>query len=145
MNPGIKEAFRHDLKTIRLGEFDMGGVLYHANYFHLYEEAREALLRSAGTPYAGLVENGAHLAIVESHQTFRLPIQYGEQLCCQVWIENLKRASCVFHYSIEDSEGNLRHSSWTKHAHVLKEEPGSFQTAAFSKDLVKTLERYSHS
>ena len=43
-----KNAFRLSAIEPRLGEFDLGGVLYHARYFHIYEDARERLLKEIG-------------------------------------------------------------------------------------------------
>jgi acyl-CoA thioester hydrolase len=107
------------LDEVRLGEFDLGGVLYHANYFHLYEVARERLLRAGGIPYSALVAEGAHLALTESHQRFLKPIFYGPPLTLSLWTSAVRRASCTFHYRIECG-GSEVHHAWTKHAFVQK-------------------------
>ena len=75
----------------RLGEFDLGGVLYHANYFHLYEKAREAYLESLGLPYPSLVEKGFHLAVTNSEQEFSKPIYYGQELELKLEISERKQ------------------------------------------------------
>ena len=38
--------------TIRYGETDMMGVVYHANYLLYFEDARTAFLEAIGYPYA---------------------------------------------------------------------------------------------
>ena len=54
-----KQAFTHQIDAPRLGEFDLGGVLYHANYFSLFEATREAFLRAHGMPYTQLIAERA--------------------------------------------------------------------------------------
>jgi len=92
--------FEHDIPDLRLGEFDLGGVLYHANYYHLYEQAREALLRLGGIPYPKLVEQGFHLAVVEAQQFFERPIAYGESLRVKVYCVELGHSTLTLRYEI---------------------------------------------
>lgn len=105
------------MPNLRLGEFDLGGVLYHANYFHLYEMAREEFLRHSGTPYAELVKNGQHLAVVESQQKFLKPIFYGMPLQIELTACSVKRASISFQYRIF-SKDVLLHKAITIHAFI---------------------------
>ena len=109
-----------------LGEFDLGGVLYHANYFHLYEQGREALLQQIDFSYSLLVKGGFHLAVVESHQNFIAPITYGQSITLNLWVSDLKKASLVFHYQLaicadhdaQNSAVKVIHQAWTRHALV---------------------------
>ena len=109
---------------MRLGEFDMGGVLYHANYFHLYEIGREALLSSNSIAYSELAYNAKHLAIVESHQCFLAPVHYGMELEIAIWCSEIKKASVNMNYEIYEFKGeNLvrqspMHQAWTRHVFV---------------------------
>jgi len=100
-------AFVYPLPAISLEKFDLGGVLYHANYFHLLEQSREALLAKAGLPYPQLVANKQHLAIVESEQFFLKPIYYGQPIDIAVWSTEVKNSTCTLNYLLirdEDSE-----------------------------------------
>ena len=109
--------FEYDIPDLRLGEFDLGGVLYHANYYHLYEQAREALLRSGGTPYPGLVDNGFHLAVVEAQQSFMRPIYYGEQIRVKVACAEIGSSTLTLRYEISAGRGETlekAHSGSTK-------------------------------
>ena len=106
-----------------LAEFDLGGVLYHANYFHLYEAAREALLREAGLPYPQLVQSGCHFALTASSQEFKNPIFYGEKLQLYLWTTALKRTQVTCRYLIETGDENERkvvHLAETKLVFVQK-------------------------
>jgi YbgC/YbaW family acyl-CoA thioester hydrolase len=115
MNSGGK-IFKSVLNPIRLGEFDLGGVLFHANYFHLLEELREKFLAACGTPYSSLVSDNSHLAIAESQQKFILPIRYGETVSGELWFEEVGRASLSARYilTVEGERPALVHTATTK-------------------------------
>ncbi len=129
-------------------EFDAGGVLYHANYFHLYERAREDLLRQGGVPYISLMQSGRHLAINESYQQFLHPVVYGTSLEAAVWVSDLKGASCRFNYEFSEQPDlaatepaehtAVVHRAWTKHVLVAGFRPGPF-----SDDLRGLLKAYA--
>lgn len=130
------------LSPLPLHTFDLGGVLYHANYFHLYEQAREAFLREAGRPYPTLVAESQFLAIRESHQDFRAPISYGDELTLSLWLTELKRASVKVHYAIHlRSDENILHYAWTKLVFVHKKDL-KFAVSPFPEQLVKAFNQY---
>jgi len=111
-----------DHEGAQLGLFDLGGVLYHAHYFDLYEQARESFLRAGELPYSDLVANEQHLTVVESHQEFLAPVRYGECLRIRLWVSALRRSSFVFHYAIDSSADrvsfNTVHHASTRMAFV---------------------------
>lgn len=112
-------SFKYHVQNIRLGEFDIGGVLYHANYFHLYETGREALLASNSISYPSLVAQSKHLAIIESHQRFLAPIRYGTELEIAIWCSELKRTSVCINYELyKHGDNKLIHQAWTRHVCV---------------------------
>ncbi len=134
-------AFSRPEEHIRLGEFDLGGVLYHASYFHIYEEVREALLSSHSVPYHDLVAESGHLAVVESHQVFYAPVVYGNPVRTFLWTSNIKRSLVTFNYCICDSAGTPLHSAWTKHAYIQTSE-GGFKPGRLPEKLLKVLKEY---
>lgn len=77
-------------------EIDMGRAVYHGNYFHLFELAREALLRDLGFSYPELVARQIHLAIVEAHCQYRQPVRYDDQIDIFTTIPILKSRSVQF-------------------------------------------------
>ena len=101
--------YLHHIEGIRFGEFDIGRVLYHANYFHLYEAAREAFLISEGYPYSRLMQDHSHFAVVESHQDFLKPIVYGEKLLLELRTADVKRSSFRFEYELRKESGEVCH------------------------------------
>ena len=90
--------FLLDIPPPRFGEFDLGGVLYHANYFHIYEIIREEFLSQGPQSYSSLVKQSCHLAVVESRQKFIKPIYYGDSFKSELIISELKQASATLEY-----------------------------------------------
>ena len=134
-----KNSFLLGLDHIRFGEFDYGGVLYHANYFHLYELAREHFLISKGLPYSRLVAENKHMAIVESHQNFFSPIQYGVKYDLYLWATEIKRSTATLCYEIIDHNKNvLIHRASTKLVFIAKT-GGPFKVQAFPQEIVQWL------
>ena len=89
-------------EPLRLGLFDLGGVLYHANYFALFEHAREAFLRDSGLPYPKLAEASQHLAIRECKLSFLKPIYYGQNVVVRLTADDQRSAAVTLHYTIVD-------------------------------------------
>jgi acyl-CoA thioester hydrolase len=110
-------AFTHEIANLRLGLFDLGGVLYHANYFALLEEAREAFLAAKDLPYHTLASNNQHLAIVESVQKFIKPIRYGDAVKIYLTTSQISKISFSFNYEIflwKNEIETLAHKASTK-------------------------------
>lgn len=63
---------------VPLFEVDLGHAVYHGNYFHLFELAREAFLRDLGHPYLQFMEHELHLTIVDVSCTYRRPLHYDD-------------------------------------------------------------------
>lgn len=130
--------FNLTIQNIRFGEFDLGGVLYHANYFHIYEQVREEFLRQGPLSYPALVSEGCHLAIVESAQKFLKPIRYGEQFAVNLTVERLKRASFDLCYSFI-REDELLHTAITSMVFV-RQSSGTLKVAPVPKPLHEYLQ-----
>ncbi|AEB09281.1 acyl-CoA thioesterase [Desulfobacca acetoxidans] len=81
---------------IPLFEVDMGQAVYHGNYFHLFELAREQLLRDLGFGYPELVARQIHLAVVEAHCRYRQPVRYDDQIDIITVIPSLKSRGVQF-------------------------------------------------
>jgi YbgC/YbaW family acyl-CoA thioester hydrolase len=86
-------AFSVNLPPLRLGLFDLGGVLHHGNYLNLLEAARESYLESKGISYPKLASENKHLAVVDAQQFFLRPIRYGQRLEVRIWIKEISRVS----------------------------------------------------
>lgn len=119
-------CFCYPVGAIRFGEFDAGGVLYHANYFHVYEAARESFLESIGYPYPALAADRIHFPLVESHQNFLQPIRYGDNCQLDLRASQIKASSFRLDYDIlvirnvgqNSQPPQLVHQAWTRLVYV---------------------------
>jgi len=135
-------SFNHPIENISLAEFDLGGVLYHARYFNLYEQGREALLRKLDFSYPKLVAMGYHLAVTESSQKFHAPVCYGDELRLELKITELSPHKVVFEYFVYKLDKCLHHGI-TKHAVVEKKDDGSgFKISKLPKELSQAFENF---
>jgi YbgC/YbaW family acyl-CoA thioester hydrolase len=107
LKPEKDFIFSHTLFPIRLGEFDPGGVLYHARYFHLLEEIREAFLRSHHLPYFDLMQEGFHLPLISAEQKFIAPVRYGMEVHGRLAIESVTKVRCCLFYELTDKTNTL--------------------------------------
>ncbi|MBO4318338.1 MAG: acyl-CoA thioesterase [Mailhella sp.] len=102
---------------VSYGETDAMGVLYHAEYIHIFERSRGELSRVFGYPYKKMEECGVMLPVVEAYCRYRKPARYDDLISVHVGISEWGRASVVFRYEIYD-EGKsvLLAEGFTKHA-----------------------------
>ena len=127
-----KKTFEFDCGDLPLSEFDLGGVLYHANYFRVFERAREALFARRELPYHTLANQGAHLAVLESRQHFIKPIHYGDNFKVNLWVSELKAASLRINYELHlEKENKLAHRAWMRMVYVEKKDVGEFKMRKF--------------
>ena len=89
-----------DITAPSLEKFDLGGVLYHANYFHLFEQTREKFLELSKLPYPELVKENSHLAIVKAEIEYLKPIFYGDKIEIDLTSSKIKKTNFWFHYKI---------------------------------------------
>ncbi len=90
-----------------LEKFDLGGVLYHANYFLLFEQAREKFLETSGLPYPELVKENQHLAVVSANIEYKKPIFYGQELNLELNSSVIKKSNFILHYRLYDKKSSL--------------------------------------
>ena len=85
---------------VPLYEIDLGQAVYHGNYYHFFEMAREALLRQQGFGYPELVARQMHLAVVEAHCRYRQPVRYDDEIEIYTTVTALKSRSITFHQQL---------------------------------------------
>ena len=61
---------------VPLYEVDLGHAVYHGNYFHLLELAREGFLRDLGYPYRRFMDEQLHLTVVEASCSYWRSLRY---------------------------------------------------------------------
>ncbi len=98
----------HALKVrVRYGETDQMGVVYHANYFLYFEQARTELLRAAGFPYAALEKKGVLLVVTEASCRYRAGARYDELLDVLARVDKVGKATVRFTYEVRGEDGRL--------------------------------------
>lgn len=85
---------------VSYGETDAMGVVYYANYLHLFERGRSALIRSLDFSYALIEERGIFLPVREATCRYLAPARYDELIHIHTCLFALSRASMTFHYEI---------------------------------------------
>ncbi len=73
------EAIKCSIR-VPLYEVDMGGGVYHGNYFHFFELGREAFFREIGYSYSTIINLGYHLTVAETTVTYHKSLKYDNQI-----------------------------------------------------------------
>ena len=87
--------------SVRYGETDQMGVVYHANYLLYMEDARTGLMAALGCAYDELERSGIGLAVRKADLRFRSPARYADELVVRATIDRLGGASVSFRYEVE--------------------------------------------
>ena len=99
-----KENIHKTLLRVPLYEVDLGHAVYHGNYYHLFELAREEFLRDLGHPYRRFMENQLHLTVVETSCLYRRSLRYDESIEVHTSIKWWRSRSLCFSQSIYRDE-----------------------------------------
>lgn len=102
---------------ISYGETDAMGVLYHAEYLHLFERARSQFIRETGLSYRETEERGIMLPVREAQCRYRTPARYDDHIFVRAGIIKWGRASIDFVYEIWNEDKTVLHATgMTNHA-----------------------------
>lgn len=95
------------------------GVLYYAEYFHIFERARNEFIRHLGMSYSEVEKKGIMLPVRDANCRYRHPAKYDDLLQVKAVISEWGRASLRFLYEIwnEDKTMLLADGS-TQHAFI---------------------------
>ena len=106
---------------VSYGETDAMGVLYYAEYMHIFERARSALIRSHGMSYSVVEERGIYLPVREAYCRYRAPARYDDLTYVRIWVSAWGRASVTFSYEFfAEDKATLLATGTTQHACVDK-------------------------
>ncbi|MCC8194961.1 MAG: acyl-CoA thioesterase [Deltaproteobacteria bacterium] len=104
---------------VSYGETDAMGVLYYAEYLHIFERARSALIRASGMSYTEVEAKGVYLPVREAYCRYRSPARYDDLTCVHAWISDWGRASVTFSYELfAEDRRTLLATGMTQHACV---------------------------
>ncbi len=81
---------------VYIEDTDLGGVVYHANYFRYLERARSDMLRLIGIDQRAAIERGQGVyAVTEAQIKYRKPARLDDDLAVVSQVDELGGASCV--------------------------------------------------
>lgn len=107
---------------VSYGETDTMGVLYYAEYLHVFERARSFFIREHGMSYAEVERRGIILPVREARCRYRAPVRFDDEILVQVGISQWKRASMIFSYEVWNKDETVLHATgMTEHAAVNPE------------------------
>ncbi len=104
---------------ISYGETDTMGVLYYAEYLHLFERSRSEFIRNQGMSYNDVEARGIFLPVREAKCRYKSPARYDDLVWIRVGISNWGRASIDFVYEIlNEDKSIILAEGMTQHAVV---------------------------
>lgn len=114
--PTNESWYRH---FVSYGETDTMGVLYYAEYLHIYERARSLFIRERGMSYAEVEKKGIILPVREAQSRYRSPVRFDDEILVRVGISQWKRASMRFVYEVWNKDKTVLHATgMTEHAAI---------------------------
>lgn len=102
---------------VSYGETDAMGVLYYAEYLHIFERSRGEYSRTLGVPYREMEKRGIMLPVVDLSCRYRKSAVYDDLIHVRVGIAEWKKASLRFDYVVYDeSMEHILATGFTMHA-----------------------------
>lgn len=113
----------HHQTTIRVrySETDQMGFVYYGNYAAYFEVARVEALRSLGSTYKVLEENGILMPVTEYGISYVKPALYDDELHIHTVIEKMPSARIRFTYSTYSAAQELLNKAFTELVFLNKE------------------------
>ena len=104
---------------VSYGETYTMGVLYYAEYMHIFERARSTLIRERGLSYTEVEKRGIYLPVREAYCRYRAPARYDDLTYVRAWISEWRKASVTFSYEFfAEDKKTLLATGMTQHAVV---------------------------
>lgn len=104
---------------VSYGETDAMGVVYYANYLHLFERGRSELIRNLGFSYSVVEERGIFLPVREASCRYLAPARYDDVIHIRTGLSRQTRATLNFEYEIADEDkSRILARGMTQHATV---------------------------
>ena len=99
---------------VRYGECDPQGVVFNAHYFAYFDIALTELWREAAGGYAGMMEDGIDLQVVEATARYKAPARFDDEIDVTIEVAKLGTTSMVTSLAIRRDgallvEGELAH------------------------------------
>lgn len=100
-DPVLKRLSTHDFQVrIRYQETDQMGVLYHGNYFTLFEIGRTEILRACGYTYREMEESGLLGMVVKAECAYKKPAKYDDLVTIRTTIKRVTRVKIEYEHQL---------------------------------------------
>ena len=106
---------------VRYAETDRMGLLHHANYLVYFEQARTELLRSLGSNYKDLEDQGFLLVLTKVEVKYRSPAYYDDVLTIRTTVTRTTPVRLEHKYEVFNEAGKLLAEGATTLACIDKE------------------------
>lgn len=107
---------------VSYGETDTMGVLYYAEYLHIFERARSLYIRERGMSYAEVEQRGIILPVREAQCRYRTSVRFDDEIYVRTGIQQWKRVSMKFVYEVWNKDKTVLHATgMTEHAAVNRD------------------------
>ncbi len=107
---------------VSYGETDTMGVLYYAEYLHIFERSRSEYIRARGISYAEVEAQGIFFPVREAQCRYRASARYDDLIIIRAGIAEWGRASFTFVYEIyNEDKSRILAEGMTQHAVVNRE------------------------
>jgi acyl-CoA thioester hydrolase len=98
---------------VRYAETDKMGYVYYGNYTQYYEVGRVEALRSLGTSYKEMEDNGVMLPVYTCNLKYMKPALYDDLLIIKTTIKELPTLKITFDYEIYNQKNELLNTGST--------------------------------
>lgn len=99
---------------VRYAETDQMGYVYYGNYATYYEVARVEMLRSLGSSYKMLEDNGIMMPVLDMQSQYLKPAKYDDLITVRVCMPEKPAVRIRFTYEIFSEAGELLNTGETK-------------------------------
>lgn len=106
---------------LRYSDTDQMGVIYHANYFSFFEQARTQFLRDLGFDYYKVEEDGIIFPVRDVSCTYLKAIRFKEKIFITTKVHHLTKVKITYYHEIYNSSGELKAKGYTTVISVDKE------------------------
>lgn len=130
--------------TIRYGETDMMGVVYHANYLLYFEDARTGFLEAVGHPYELIEQAGFMSPVTHMECDYREPLRYGDTAVVRTRIVVVRPTRTVYAYEVFREGQDFEHDrplATGRSTHCLVDAV-TFKPVSMKKAVPALYERY---
>lgn len=110
---------RHYARKVFYYETDKMGIVHHANYIRMFEEARIHFLENLNWPYHRLEEMGLMMPVLHAECQYKVPLQFGDGFRIEMNICEMTGVRMTIAYQLYGNEGSKVYATGlTKHAFV---------------------------